>query len=418
MPANQPVLTGPEARSIVAERGFGGPTTTKPPGGADRVGVELEWLAVCAKDRARPAPLEAIQAITANLGPLPGASRVTFEPGGQLELSSAALPGSQASDALDRDLAVLAPALADVGVGLVAMGLVPGSPRPRVVRSPRYDAMEAFFDADGDAGRLMMASTAALQINVDFGTGDDVANRWRLAHDVGPVLAAAFANSPLVDGRPSGWRSARLAIWSALDQGRSTAVTTSGPPREAWAEYALAARVMFVRCSDTCHVPLTETLSFADWIDRGHHLGWPTSEDLEYHLTTLFPPVRPRGWLELRMIDALPTPWWRVAVGVAVALVTEPDIASSVRAAVEPVRDRWAVAARYGLAHPDLARAARTCFDAAAAVMAPDATHEATDAFVDRYVARGRCPADDTLAAWARDGCVVPNLEAGDARWS
>jgi glutamate--cysteine ligase len=416
VPANQPVLTGPEARGIVAACGFGTPAT--PTDEADRVGVELEWLVVCAKDRARPAPLEAVQKITANLGPLPGASRLTFEPGGQLELSSAPLPGSQASDALDRDLAVIAPALADVGVGLVAMGLEPGTPRPRVVHSPRYDAMEAFFDADGGAGRLMMASTAALQINVDYGTGDDVATRWRLAHEVGPVLAAAFANSPLADSRPSGWRSARLAIWSALDEGRSTAVTTTGSPPEAWAEYALAARVMLVRCSDTCHVPLTETLSFADWIDHGHRLGWPTSDDLEYHLTTLFPPVRPRGWLELRMIDALPTPWWRVAVGVAVALVTEPDIASIVRAAVEPVRDRWGVAARHGLAHPDLAHAARTCFAAATAVMAPGATHDATDAFVKRYVARGRCPADDTLDAWARTGFVVPDLEVGDARWS
>ncbi len=413
MPAKSPVLTGPEARSIVAERGFGG--STAPQNGADRVGVELEWLAVCAKDRARPAPLEAVRAITTDLGPLPGASRVTFEPGGQLELSSAPLPGSEASDALDRDLAVVAPALSDVGVGLVAVGLEPGSPRRRVVHSPRYDAMEAFFDADGGAGRLMMASTAALQINVDFGTGDDVAKRWRLAHDVGPVLAAAFANSPLADNRPSGWRSARLAIWSALDQGRSTAVTTSGSPEDAWADYALAARVMLVRCSDSCHVPLTETVSFAEWIERGHHLGWPTSDDLEYHLTTLFPPVRPRGWLELRMIDALPTPWWRVAVGVAAALVTEPAIASSVREAVEPVRDRWAIAARYGLAHPDLARAARVCFDAARSVMAPDATHDATDAFVERYVSRGRCPADDTLAAWTRDGFVVPDIETGYA---
>ncbi len=416
MPAPQPVLTGPEARGIVAERGFGGPTA--PPEEADRVGVELEWLAVCAKDRARPAPFDAVQAITAELDPLPRASRVTFEPGGQLELSSAPLPGSQASDALDDDLAVLTPALADAGVGLVAVGLEPGSPRPRVVRSPRYDAMEAFFDADGGAGRLMMASTAALQINVDFGSSGDVANRWRLAHDVGPVLAAAFANSPLADGRPSGWRSARLAIWSALDQGRSTAVTTTGSPREAWAEYALAARVMLVRCSESSHVALTETVSFADWIEHGHRLGWPTSDDLDYHLTTLFPPVRPRGWLELRMIDALPSPWWRAAVAVSVALVTDPEIAPTVRAAVEPVRDRWGVAARYGLAHPDLARAARVCFDAAAAVMAPGTSRDATAAFIDRYVARGRCPADDTLTAWARDGYVVPPLEAPAASWT
>ena len=60
-------------------------------------------------------------------------------------------------------------------------------------------------------------------------------------------------------------------------------------------------------------MPLERPLTFTRWILDGHALGYPTIDDLDYHLTTLFPPVRPRGWLEIRYLDALPAPWWRVA---------------------------------------------------------------------------------------------------------
>ena len=96
--------------------------------------------------------------------------------------------------------------------------------------------MEAFFDCSGSAGRAMMRSTAALQVNLDLGRGDEVQRRWRAAHEVGPVLAAAFANSPIGDTGPTGHRSTRLAIWSAIDGGRTartrrstSTVATRGP---------------------------------------------------------------------------------------------------------------------------------------------------------------------------------------------
>ena len=75
---------------------------------------------------------------------------------------------------------------------------------------------------------------------------------------------------------------------------------------------------------DDRYVPLGDTLLRArDWVEAGHPLGFPTADDLAYHLTTLFPPVRPKGWLELRMIDALPDPWWRVPVAVAAAWIDD-----------------------------------------------------------------------------------------------
>src|SRR5260370_602106 len=118
-------------------------------------------------------------------------------------------------------------------------------------------------------------------------------------------------------GPPTGGRSTRLAVGLAVAPGRTAPVHGAGRCPDEWTRYALDARVMLVRASDREHVPVTDGLDFQSWIADGHPLGWPTRDDLDYHLTTLFPPVRPRGWLELRMIDALPDPWWRVAVVVS-----------------------------------------------------------------------------------------------------
>ncbi|HEY6318911.1 MAG TPA: ergothioneine biosynthesis glutamate--cysteine ligase EgtA [Acidimicrobiia bacterium] len=416
MPSPERVLTEAEARRIVGESGFRAPAVA---GSAPRVGVELEWLPVDAADLARPARHESVGEVVAALGPLPGASTITFEPGGQLELSSPAVPGLGACDVLCRDLGVVREALAAAGVALVAVGLEPGHPRDRVVHSPRYDAMEVFFDRDGTAGRTMMRSTAAVQVNLDLGEGAEAERRWRAAHDVGPVLVAAFANSPLARGRPTGWRSTRLAVWFEVDPGRTTPVLSETPGPDSWADYALNARLMFVRRSDQESAPTGTDLTFATWLTAGHPLGWPTADDLHYHLTTLFPPVRPRGWLELRMIDALPDPWWRVAAAVTSALVTEPAIADRVEAATRPVRGRWRDAARHGLAEPALRTAAVECFRSAVETLNGDGSAgDATAAFMDRYVLRGRCPADDRLEAWMRAGRAETSPEDGAPAWT
>jgi glutamate--cysteine ligase len=263
--------------------------------------------------------------------------------------------------------------------------------------------MERFFDADGDDGRRMMCTTAAVQVNLDLGTGGEAARRWRLAHVVGPTLAAAFANSPVAVGRETGWRSTRLATWWAIDATRTSPVGGDSPA-EAWADYALSARVMLVRRDDGRFVPQTGSLRLIDWIRQGHELGHPTEDDVDYHLTTLFPPVRPRGWLEIRVIDALPDPWWRVAAAITTALVDHEEAAATAAEAAVGAAGLWREAARDGLEHPALADAAQRCFVAALTAL-PDLdvdadTQTACAAFLDRYTARRRCPADDVLDAW------------------
>ncbi|MDQ1446289.1 MAG: glutamate--cysteine ligase [Acidimicrobiaceae bacterium] len=338
------------------------------------VGLEVEALARQPHDHV-------VQALSAMAWP--GGSALTFEPGGQVELSGPCLPDvGQACRAMERDLAAVRAA----GITLDAVGLDPTGGRPRVLDLPRYRAMEAYFDTLGGEGRIMMRDTAAFQVNVD--AGDE--RRWRLLHAVGPVLAAAFANSPVAGGRPTGWRSNRLRVWLSLDPTRCTPV--GGPGAGAWVDYAMAANVMFVRVDPDRYEPVNGTMTLADWLENGHPAGWPTDADVAYHLTTLFPPVRPRGWLEVRFLDALPSPWWQVAAAALCALLDDQAASETAERACTATAGLWLEAARDGLSHPVLGPAALDCLSAV-----PEAGE-----FVERFTARGRCPGDDlAVAAWA-----------------
>ena len=169
--------------------------------------------------------------------------------------------------------------------------------------------MEEFFDRDGPWGRVMMCSTASVQVCVDAGlagggqAGYRYRYRWRLLHALGPVLVAAFANSPLRAGRPTGWKSTRQAVWARLDPGRTRAPAgaeprapdgaapaspADGDPRSAWAGYALDAELMCIRQDKSPRWTAPAGLTFRDWL-RGAGDRQPTRDDLTYHLSTLFP---------------------------------------------------------------------------------------------------------------------------------
>jgi glutamate--cysteine ligase len=433
---------------------------TGPPG---TVGVELEWLVYDGRDPALPVDPKRVTEALARLdqpGALPGRGRLTTEPGGQVELSSAPASGlGGCVAAAHSDLAAVRRAIEPAGLSLAGHGLDPFRPPRRVLNLPRYAAMEEYFDRHGPWGRVMMCSTASVQVCVDAGheQGGPAGFRWRwhLLHALGPVLVAAFANSPLRAGRPSGWKSTRQAVWFRLDPGgrtRAPANAEPGPlsigngwpeggdPRAAWAAYVLDADVMCLRQPGSPRWTAPTGLTFRDWL-RGKASPLPTADDLSYHMSTLFPPVRPRGHLELRMIDAQPGDGWIVPTAVVSALVDDPAAAQAAMAAVEPLwaapsaarpaarcsagggalrypghglpgsaypldggpEDLWLRAARLGLADPQLAIAARECFAAAMGALtrlgAPAHVQQAVATFADGYVLRGRCPADDRLAA-------------------
>jgi glutamate--cysteine ligase len=397
---------------------------TGPPG---RVGVELEWLVFDGRDPALPVDQQRAATAVARLdgpGALPGRGMLTTEPGGQVEISSApaAGPGDCIAGA-SLDLAALRQAIHQEGLCLSGRGLDPFRPPRRVLELPRYAAMEKFFDRAGPWGRLMMCSTASVQVCVDAGgEGPGWSGfrwRWHLLHAIGPVLVAAFANSPLRGGRPTGWKSTRQAIWARLDPTRTRPPAHAQPspgrrpgrswpaasdPRSAWVDYALAAEVMCVRRPGEQDWSAPAGLTFRDWL-RGAGDRPPTGTDLSYHLSTLFPPVRPRGHLEVRSIDAQPGDGWMVPLAVTAALLDDPLAAEQAMAAAEALWHRpgspWWLAARHGPAHPAIAAASRQCFATAEAALAragqPAALRRAVTAFAERYVNRDRCPADDLL---------------------
>src|SRR5207248_3363474 len=211
------------------------------------VGVEVELLTYPSTDPRRRPPVAELRAIAQDLH-LPAGSRITLEPGGQVEISTPPLRGlASALAAAAAALAALTAALRAGGLEPVARRLDTLRPPERILDQPRYAAMEAFLDVEGFAGRTMMCSTASVQVNVETGPATGVAGRWRLAHDLGPVLVATFAHSPVPGGGGRGPRSARQQVWSVMDPSRTAPVhrrATAGlSPDEEWLAYALAARV-------------------------------------------------------------------------------------------------------------------------------------------------------------------------------
>ncbi|HVL91551.1 MAG TPA: glutamate-cysteine ligase family protein [Actinomycetota bacterium] len=371
-----------------------------------RVGAEVEWVVVDPSDRLARTPV----ATVASLASSAARTRVTFEPGGQLELSSDPGGLTAVCDALSSDEEVVARRLQSAGLTMIGIGLDPIRADRRVVFGPRYDAMERYFDADGPEGRRMMCGTASIQVNVDAGGPAVRDRRWRRAHTIGPMLVAAFANSPFAAGAPTGWRSTRLANWWAMDRSRTAPPPMSDDAAGTWASYALAANVMMIGDGERFDAPEIR-FPFRDWIERGYAGLYPTIADLDYHVTTLFPPVRARGWLEIRYLDAQEAPWWRAAVAVTVALMNDAQAAGVAEQVCAPLAGRWMEAARDGLSSPGFAAAARACFDAVTAALprleADDVTAEAVRRFVDTFVARGRCPADALMERPATSPALV-----------
>jgi glutamate--cysteine ligase len=358
------------------------------------VGAELEWTVHDMDDPG--APLDPAL-LRRTLGPhapptltpdgphqsLPCGSVVTLEPGGQVEISSA--PASSLTllrHAVDRDRAHLADLLAAAGLRLGDSGIDPHRRPRRLLDTPRYAAMQHAFDAHSRHGRTMMCSTAGLQICVDAGEPHRLAERWAAVHALGPVLLATFATARRYAGHDSGWASARMRAWLGMDRRRTAPVGQASDPSLAWARYALAAPLLCVRRPGP-NWDAPSGVTFADWI-AGALPDPPTTDDLDYHLGTLFPPIRPRGYLELRFLDAQSAGEWFAPVAVVAALLDDDHALDAARAACQPIEGRWLDAARMGLADPALATAAARVLDAAArAIGRTDLSAAARDAVID-----------------------------------
>ncbi|MFD4194911.1 glutamate-cysteine ligase family protein [Amycolatopsis thermoflava] len=355
------------------------------------LGVELEYTVHYADDLRRPLdPADLARALgphaprTLSPGsparPLPAGSPLTLEPGGQVEI--AALPQAslrELADVVAADLAHLTELLARHGFVLRDDGIDAHRAPARLLDTPRYAAMERRFAPMGDGGVTMMCSTAGLQICVDAGEADTFAARWAAVHALGPPLLALFANSRRHAGRDTGAASARWLAVMGTEACRTSAAACGPDPAASWSRRIMDTPLLVVRRGDgPWDAP--EGLTFADWAaGRGaaRVLRRPTTADLDYHLTTMFTPVRPHGYLEVRYLDAQPRQRWLHPVALLTALLDRPSTVDRVREVCAPVDGEWERAARAGMADPRMAAVAREVADLGCAELArTDLTEE------------------------------------------
>lgn len=365
----------------------------------DLFGLELEWPVHRRGDIARRPTADEASALERMT--LPAGGRVSFEPGGQVELSTA--PADSVVEAMNSaqvETQALFARMEAAGFSCETIALDDRRPPHRILAKQRYQAMEGFFTAQGPAGVWMMTNTASTQVNLSHDP-TDTAMRWNLLNRISPLLIAAFANSPGLDAQGQHWASLRQAVWWSIDPSRTRPVPYAASPAGAWLEYAMRAEVMFI--SDEGSHGATGTavppgLPFEQWMTDGHPLGWPTFEDFRYHLSTLFPPVRPRGWLELRVLDALPD-WIRDVAALTVATACTWPASRDLNEQLPDTSHAWLLATRDGLGDPVLAAATSTLFEIVAdhlPLVTADPAHARSLAlFQAGYVDQRRSPGDD-----------------------
>jgi glutamate--cysteine ligase len=224
-------------------------------------------------------------------------TRISFEPGGQIEISST--PHATASSVIDSTQAlagVLEAAMATEGIELIERGVDPYNDIdavPLQLHRDRYQRMTRYFESIGPSGIRMMRQTAALQINVE--RGEDPQFRWRLLNSLAPIVTALFANSRDYAGKSTEWASYRSQLWRTLDPSR-TGITYEEPGyAEKYLSFALDA---FAMHSGGNGKPYR---TFRDWMKE------PEVDEAEwlFHLSTLFPEVRPKQYFELRSADTI-----------------------------------------------------------------------------------------------------------------
>ncbi|MDQ6959453.1 MAG: glutamate--cysteine ligase, partial [Mariprofundaceae bacterium] len=239
-----------------------------------------------------------------------GAS-VTLEPGGQVELSGAPLATIHQTCRETTDYHALMRTISDeLGIGFLALGFQPKWQRENIPWMPkaRYAVMRRYMPQVGNGGLDMMLRTATVQANLDFGSESDMARKMRISMCLQPLVTALYAASPFEHGKPSGYLSRRAACWLDTDARRTgvpACVFEQDFGFSAYAEWALDAPMYFIM-RDNLYIDCAGG-SFRDFMaGKLPQLPgeFPTIDDWELHISTLFPDVRLKQYLEMRGADA------------------------------------------------------------------------------------------------------------------
>lgn len=245
-----------------------------------------------------------------------GAS-ITLEPGGQLELSGALLDNiHQTCTEVNTHLKQVRAVSGPLDIAFLGMGFQPKWPLSDMEWMPkaRYRIMRDYMSRVGTLGQDMMARTCTVQVNLDFGSEADMVRKFRTSLALQPVATALFANSPFTDGKPNGYVSYRSHVWEDTDPDRTGMlpwVFDSQMGFEKYTDYMLDVPMYFVYRNG--HYLDASGLSFRDFLNGNLSAlpgERPTLKDWEDHLTTAFPEVRLKKFLEMRGADG--GPWARL----------------------------------------------------------------------------------------------------------
>lgn len=244
-----------------------------------------------------------------------GKAMVTLEPGGQVEFSGSPLATMiEVKHEADAFYGALDEVTARLGLGVLPVGFHPTWTRDQIHRMPkeRYQIMLPYMATRGKLGQDMMLRTTGAQVNLDYGSEGDMVRKYRVALGLQPVMTALLSNSHMVEGKDSGYKSYRSHIWTDTDPDRSGVpefVFERGMGFRRYVDWALDVPMYFIM-RDGHHVNVAG-LSFRDFMNGrlpGHEGEYPTIDDWRDHLTTLFPEVRLKTYLELRGPDSAPPP--------------------------------------------------------------------------------------------------------------
>ena len=241
---------------------------------------------------------------------LDGAS-LSLEPGGQFELSGAALKTVHETCAeVNTHLAQVREVAAEIGAGMLGLGFAPSWRLDEVPVMPkgRYQIMRRYMPKVGGYGLDMMFRTCTVQVNLDFADEADMVKKFRVGLALQPISTALLANSPFREGRSSGFLSYRAQVWTDVDNARAGMlpwVFENGMGFERYVDYALDVPMYFVYRDGRYHD--VSGKSFRDFLERKipevAHIE-PSMSDWADHLTTIFPEVRMKQYLEMRGADA------------------------------------------------------------------------------------------------------------------
>lgn len=343
-------------------------------------------------------------------------AQLTFEPGGQLEYSSVACESIEGvTSSLYSTLHCLESLLAPYDISFFYGALNPWFKSEEVglqITKERYLSMNRFFNRISPFGQKMMRLTASFQVNLDVGNQQTAQKRWRASNLLSPVFMAMFANSPFHEGRFSGAKSFRAVIWSKLDPSRTgfqdgfLTEEYCPCPAQQYMNFALNAYCMLPEALGQ-HDPM---ITFGDWMEHGFNGDYPELNDWVIHLSTLFPEVRPRGFLEMRYMDTLPKAFYSVPGTILRRFLYSETLLDRIIESMEPhrvhLRELLDEAAYRGLESDVLRNLAQTFFEELLR-LSPDGDEnlmEIAEIFYRNYTHRGINPADEMLARFG-DQC-------------